>query len=172
MPELSAAGYKRLRAFNRMPHDINVNIWFDGNETLQKKPGKHHLKEFQETGTYDHPEVVRVRQDLLRDLVKRLAEGKMSPITFKNKIVNLKKFLEKCEENDVLIKPDVLEGLYYEASLLDSTVLASDGKSTASYNPDGSVDNAPSVDPLKEAERSATAKGDIVLENSDKILEL
>ncbi len=167
MAELTASAYKRLYELGRSPSLINANIWFGGNEALQKAPGRHHLKEFQATGTYNHPQVAKERQQRLKDLVRRLSEGKMNAVTYKNKIGNLQQFLQKCADNDVVIKQEALEQLYTEAELLDNDV--AEARRNA---PPSIVDNTPPIDVVRAANNEINSTPIAKLENSDAVVEL
>lgn len=93
MSELTMKRYRELVALGRAPIDLPAEIYFNGDERLQKAhcetlscpigacrcgKGRHHLPEYQKTGTYDHPNLVAHRERVAADRLGRLVNGKMS----------------------------------------------------------------------------------------------
>jgi len=82
MSKLTYDRVQQLEKMGRPPIELPAEIFFGGNEKLQKTPGRHHLPQYRETGTYNHPNLVAHRKRVAGDRVQRLANSKMSDVEF------------------------------------------------------------------------------------------
>lgn len=80
MSELSHKQYLNLQAMGREPISLPAEIYFAGNEILQKSPGGHHLPQFRETGTFNHPSLKAQRKRVAMDKAKRILNMKMTEV--------------------------------------------------------------------------------------------
>lgn len=92
----------------KRPISLPADIFFGGDERLQKTPGAHHRPEYRKSGTYDHPNVVEWRQRVWTDRAKRLVKGKMSEVELR-KIGGLAGINKGLEEFGIKIDPESLQ---------------------------------------------------------------
>ncbi len=78
MAHVTETQRKKLLELGRPPIELPAEIFFGGNESLQRAPGRHHLPQYQKTGTYMHPNLVKHRLRVAEDQLKRALEMKMS----------------------------------------------------------------------------------------------
>ena len=97
MANIKHEQYEKLVAQGREPIPLPYEIFFNGNEVLQKAPGVHHLEQFRTTGTYNHPNLQKNRKRIAVDAAKRLLNGKMNPVSLRQLggVVGIKKRLEE-----------------------------------------------------------------------------
>lgn len=84
MSELSHKQFLHLQAMDRTPIALPAEIYFGGNEILQKTPGAHHLPQYRQTGTYHLPQLKEWRKRVAMDRAKRLLNMKMSETELRN----------------------------------------------------------------------------------------
>lgn len=78
MAQLTYDRAQQLEEMGRKPISLPADIFFGGNELLQKTPGPHHRPEFRTTGTYNHPNLVEYRKRVAVDRANRFLGGTMS----------------------------------------------------------------------------------------------
>ncbi len=78
MAEIKYSRAQKLKEMGREIIDLPEKIWFAGRESLQRTPGPHHLPQYQETGTYWHPDCCRQRLRIAEDRLKRALQFKAS----------------------------------------------------------------------------------------------
>lgn len=96
--------YRKLQASGAEPIPRPSEINFGDNEVLQKSPGRHHLPEFQECGTYFHPNLVANRLRVAKDRLKRFDEMKSSEAEQKKYGNNRDTLLANIEEEKSNLK--------------------------------------------------------------------
>ena len=123
MGKITHSRFEQLVEMGREPINLPYEIYFNGNETLQKTPGAHHLEQYRSTGTYNHPNVKEQRKRETLDYAKRLLNGKMSGVTLK-KIGGVKGLNMRLQEFGMAIDDDQTEIINMNASFLESEYAA------------------------------------------------
>lgn len=108
MSKLTITQYEKLRDMGKEPIHLPADIFFGGDERLQKTPGAHHRPEFRKTGTYMHPSVVENRRRVWTDRAKRLVKGKMSEVELR-KCGGLGGINQALEEFGIKLDPESMQ---------------------------------------------------------------
>ncbi len=80
MSQITHDTYLKLEAMGKAPISLPAEIYFGGDERLQKSPGAHHLPQYRKTGTWHLPALKEQRKRVAMDRAKRLINMKMSEV--------------------------------------------------------------------------------------------
>lgn len=105
MSQITHDQYLRLEALGKAPISLPAEIFFGGDERLQKSPGAHHLAQYRKTGTYDLPQLKEWRLRVAKDQAKRLLNSKMSEVELR-KVGGIGGLQEKLKEHGLTINKE------------------------------------------------------------------
>lgn len=112
----------QLQEMGREPISLPEKIFFGGNETLQKSPGNHHMPQYRQTGTYNHPAVRQYRKRVAMDRAKRLINNKMTEVELR-KIGGMDGLQKALAEFGMKIDNDQMQ-----VAMMNASALEEDGK--------------------------------------------
>lgn len=121
--KLTMERYQKLEEMGRAPISLPSDIFFGGNEILQKTPGNHHRPQFRKTGTFNHPSIRAYRKRVAIDRANRLKKNKMSEVELR-KIGGLQGLQSALAEFGLKINEEDMEVVLMNASALESDGLA------------------------------------------------
>lgn len=113
--------FNLLQEMGREPINLPADIYFAGDEILQKTPGNHHRPEFRKTGTYNHPNVRKQRQRVAQDRATRLINGKMTEVELR-KVGGMDGLNKALAEFGLKIDEEQME-----VALMNANMLAEEG---------------------------------------------
>lgn len=164
MGKITHSRFEQLVEMGREPINLPYEIYFNGNETLQKAKGSHHLEQYRSEGTYNHPSVKAQRKREALDYAKRLLNGKMSSVTLR-KIGGIGGIKTRLEEFGLTIDQEQMEVINMNADFLSAEYEARKTVSEEERKASGRVEavqepEAPNKDDVlaKAAEKAAEAK--------------
>lgn len=117
MSEIKHAQFLKLQAMGKEPLNLPAEIYFAGNEELQKRPGAHHLPQYRQTGTYNLPAVKEMRKRVAMDRAKRLINMKMTEVELR-KIGGIEALTKQLAEHGLSINEQQKEIASMHADML------------------------------------------------------
>jgi len=139
MGKITHSRYEQLVEMGREPITLPYEIFFNGNKTLQKTHGSHHLGQYRNTGTYFHPSLVAQRKREALDYAKRLLNGSMSAVTLR-KIGGASAINEMLAEFNLSVDEEQMEIINMNADFLSSEYDARKSVEVAQRAAEGKVE--------------------------------